>query len=177
MKKLVVGTVILIILVGTVYGYIQFDKAQKISQINSFEKCAEAGFPIMDSYPGRCATPDGRSFTQEIGNELDLSDEILVENPRPNQRVKSPLQIGGKARGPWYFEANFSAELFDASGKSLAVGIVQAQKEWMTEDFVPFEGKLIFSKPNTSKGKLILHNANPSGLSENAKKLIIPVEF
>ena len=33
-----------------------------ITTINSFEECAAAGYPIMESYPEQCRTPDGRNF-------------------------------------------------------------------------------------------------------------------
>lgn len=168
---------VLLVIAGIVgFSYQQFQQ-EKISKINSFDACAGAGFPIMDSYPPRCAVPGGKSFTQFIGNELELSDEILISIPRPNQKITSPLKIEGKARGTWFFEANFSGELFDANKKSLGVVILTAQTEWMTEDFVPFEGKLEFQTPKTDKGELIIRNANPSGLPENEKTLIIPVSF
>jgi hypothetical protein len=34
------------------------------SPINSFDECARAGYPIMESYPEQCRTPDGRNFTR-----------------------------------------------------------------------------------------------------------------
>ena len=34
--------------------------------IDSFEDCAAAGYPIAESYPEQCFTPDGRSFTRPI---------------------------------------------------------------------------------------------------------------
>ncbi len=34
--------------------------------ITNFEECAAAGNPIMESYPPRCMTKDGRSFTQDV---------------------------------------------------------------------------------------------------------------
>jgi hypothetical protein len=34
--------------------------------IDSFEECAAAGYPIAESYPEQCFTPDGRSFTRVI---------------------------------------------------------------------------------------------------------------
>ena len=36
----------------------------KIGSINSFASCAEE-YPVMDSYPERCRTPDGRIFTKQ----------------------------------------------------------------------------------------------------------------
>jgi hypothetical protein len=34
--------------------------------IDSFEDCARAGYPIAESYPEQCFTPDGKSFTRSI---------------------------------------------------------------------------------------------------------------
>lgn len=36
------------------------------STIDSFEKCAAAGNPVMESYPRQCRTPDGNHFVEEI---------------------------------------------------------------------------------------------------------------
>lgn len=35
--------------------------------IDSFEDCVRAGYPVAESYPEQCFTPDGRSFTRQIG--------------------------------------------------------------------------------------------------------------
>jgi hypothetical protein len=32
-------------------------------QINSYGDCRNAGYPVQESYPEVCRTPDGRSFT------------------------------------------------------------------------------------------------------------------
>lgn len=37
-----------------------------LASVDTYEKCASAGFPVELSYPGRCRTPDGRVFTQEL---------------------------------------------------------------------------------------------------------------
>ncbi len=37
-----------------------------ISMIDDYEKCTQAGFPVIESYPQQCRTPDGRTFTQDI---------------------------------------------------------------------------------------------------------------
>ncbi len=34
------------------------------ASIASFEECVAAGYPIIESYPPQCTTPDGRTFTQ-----------------------------------------------------------------------------------------------------------------
>lgn len=145
--------------------------------VTNFEDCVAAGYPIQESYPARCVAPDGQSFTQDIGNELELKDVIVVEFPRPNQTVSSPLAVTGQARGTWYFEAQFGGQLVDDSGNVLGTGIFTAQGEWMTTEFVPFSGTIEFAKPALSRGKLILEKSNPSDLPENDAQLIIPVTF
>lgn len=40
--------------------------------INSFEECAAAGYPIMESYPRQCAVPGGPSFT-EVFSEAECA--------------------------------------------------------------------------------------------------------
>lgn len=191
MKKLLIFALIILAAIGAVFAYSQYQGQQRVKAINSFEECAGAGFPVMESYPAQCRTSDGKTFTQNINGDQnqnenqnqdgqqddDLSDLIVVDTPQPNQKITSPLRISGKARGPWFFEANFSAELFDANNKSLGIAIITAEGEWMTEDFVPFSGELSFETPSTEKGKLVIKNANPSGLPENEKELVMPVLF
>lgn len=103
---------------------------------------------------------------------------IKVTSPTPNQKISSPLTISGEARGYWYFEASFPAELVDSNGVILWQGPVQASTDWMTENFVPFEIQIPFIKPaGETSGKLILHKDNPSGLPENDDSIEIPVSF
>lgn len=105
------------------------------------------------------------------------SDQIKVTKPAPNQVVQSPLIIEGEARGTWFFEATFPVKLLDVNGDVIATYFAHAQGEWMTEDFVPFKAQLIFEKPATATGILILKKDNPSGLPENDAKIEILVRF
>ena len=41
----------------------------------------------------------------------NISDQIKVTKPQPNQMVESPLTIEGEARGTWFFEATFPIKL------------------------------------------------------------------
>jgi hypothetical protein len=34
----------------------------RVALINSYEACASAGYPILESYPSQCKTPNGRTF-------------------------------------------------------------------------------------------------------------------
>jgi hypothetical protein len=148
-----------------------------VSNISTFEECVEADYPVQESYPERCITTDGKTFTRDIGNELEKSDQIVIETPRPGQAISSPLIIKGAARGKWYFESSFPARLEDANGQTLGITPVQATGEWMTTEFVPFMATMDFAEPSTKTGTLILQKDNPSGLAEHDDELRIPVVF
>lgn len=175
-RKLYLFICVVLFFAGIVSIYI-WNRNIQISKIDSYEECIKLGLPVPAIYPGICTTPDGRTFREDIGNELEYSDLIHLDNPRPNAKVTSPLKIIGSARGTWFWEANSTAELYDMNGKSIGFAHVIAEGEWMSEKFVPFEGMIDFTSPQTSKGKLILRNDNPSGLPENQKELIVPVRF
>jgi glucose/arabinose dehydrogenase len=164
--------------------YLSDDKAGAIyriaykgeGRISTFEDCVGAGGIILESYPRQCRA-EGKSFTENIGNELEKLDLIRISSPRPNQIISSPLLIEGEARGYWFFEASFPVRLYNANGEELAVIPIQAQNEWMTTDFVPFRAMLEFGKPGTETGTLVLEKDNPSGLPEHADELRVPVRF
>ena len=177
-KKIFISWLIVFILGGVAIYLILFKPGEAPRPIiNNFKECVSAGYPVLESYPRQCKTPDGKSFTEDIGNELEKSDLIKIDNPRPNQIIESPLFVKGEARGNWYFEDSFPAKLFDDNGFLLGITPAQALGNWMTEDFVPFNVILPFAVPSTSKGRLILEKDNPSGLPEYANELRIPVYF
>lgn len=186
-KTLIIVLLTLVFAVGLGLGYyfgydVGFERAAgngnagKSAEIASFAECIAAGNPVMESYPRQCRA-NGLTFTEEIGNELELTDTIVVTNPRPNQEITSPLNVEGRARGTWFFEANAPLKLVDSDGNELAQGYIESIGEWMTEDFVEFRGEIIFTPGNSKSGNLIFEKANPSGLPENAEELRMPVEF
>jgi Immunoglobulin-like domain of bacterial spore germination. len=145
-------------------------------KIKNFEECAAAGYPVEEIYPAQCFA-DGKSFTENIGNEMELLDLIKIYSPRPNARIASPSTISGQARGKWFFEADFPVKLFDENNNEIGRGSAQAQSDWMTEDFVEFLAVIEFDAPTTATGTLILEKNNPSGLPEHNNQLIVPVKF
>ena len=104
--------------------------------------------------------------------------KIILDAPLPGDVVTSPLIVRGKARGTWYFEASFPVILTDWDGKIIAQVPAQAQSDWMTTDWVPFEATLTFDLPSYGKrGTLIFRKDNPSGLPEHDDAVEILVEF
>jgi hypothetical protein len=146
-------------------------------KIANFNDCAKAGYAVMESYPRQCRAPEGETFVEDIGNELEKMDLIRIADPRPNQEVISPINTEGEARGFWFFEADFPIKLLDDKGNELANGFVRATKGWMTEDFVPFEGLLEFTITEEMDAILVLEKDNPSGLPENADELRVPIHL
>lgn len=102
---------------------------------------------------------------------------ITITNPEPNQVIKSPLEISGKAPGNWFFEGQAPVKLTDENGKTIAEGQIKTQDDWMTTNLVPFIGKLTFEKPKTDTGILVLQNDNPSGNPETSQKVEILIRF
>lgn len=44
-------------------------------EIKDFEDCVKAGFPVLESFPRQCRTPDGNAFT-EVANESGGEEPI-----------------------------------------------------------------------------------------------------
>ncbi len=168
--------VVVLIVIGGGYYWRYLDEQEKISEIMNFEECAAAGNPIMESYPRQCRAGD-KNFSEYIGNELEKINLIRIITPRPNGTIKSPALIEGEARGSWFFEASFPVKFYDENNNLVATAIVQAQSNWMTEDFVKFKAVLSYKVEKNGNGTLVLEKDNPSGLPENANELRVPIKY
>lgn len=182
---LIIGLIVVIIGVREQWFFDQETNEIPVNKIINFKQCSELGYPIQETHPRRCVTPQGQSFIEEINQSptsvvspnANQNDKIFVISPQENESISSPVMIKGEARGNWYFEASFPIALYDSNNTLLAEAPAQAIGEWMTEDFVPFELSLSFSKPTTTSGKIVLKKNNPSGLPENDEQIEIPVLF
>jgi hypothetical protein len=177
--------VALIAVVGIIVGTGVFKTHEQpqatAPEVLSFEDCAAAGYPVMESYPRQCRTPDGRLYVEEIPaptpTYLNASaDLITVTNPTPGSVTGKEFTVMGQARGTWYFEASFPIEVRDTAGNLLASGIGQplGGADWMTEEFVPFSAEITVPESFIGEAVLILKNDNPSGLPENARSVSFP---
>lgn len=108
-------------------------------------------------------------------NKKEVSNSDISVSVKSNQTITSPLQIDGKVRGFWFFEASFPIQLTDEQGNVLAETTAQAQGDWMTSDFVNFKAQLDFVSNAEIKGFLIFKKDNPSGLPENDAQLKVSV--
>jgi hypothetical protein len=45
-------------------------------QVNSYQTCIDAGYPILESYPQQCKTPSGRTFTKPLNISLAIKEDF-----------------------------------------------------------------------------------------------------
>lgn len=102
-RMLLIG---LVLLSGVVAGFMLFRPNALVapepitSTITTFDECKNAGYPIMESYPEQCRTPEGKLFVREIKKE----DEKPVPTPKPtplpsykNFDTEITMRIKGRA--------------------------------------------------------------------------------
>ena len=181
--KVLIVVIFTIVIVGIFVLVQLFDLNQggplspPISSIDNFDECMAAGNPVMESYPRQCRTAEGELFVEKIDKNSDKSDLIQVDSPKLGATIESPIEVKGKARGYWFFEASFPVKVVDENGVLLGLGIAQAEGEWMTEEFVPFSVKIRFEVSTSTSGYLVLEKDNPSGDPTRDDELKIPIVF
>lgn len=171
-QKSLITTIIVIALLAVGFYFFTHND----NKVSNFEECIKTGNPVIESFPRQCLS-NKQTFVEETKAEPLSNEQIQVQYPTIGETVTSPFELRGLARGSWYFEATFTAELVDANGNLLTELPVMAKGDWMTEDFVPFSAMITFPAPPTNSGKLILRKANASGLPEHDDSVEIPVTF
>jgi|SRR3989344_885942 len=74
-----IGIAIVLIIIGALLLSFSTNRERdQLLAINNFDDCKAAGYPIMESYPEQCATPDGRSFVNEAQREPQNSTSTQI---------------------------------------------------------------------------------------------------
>lgn len=123
---------------------------------------------------------DSDKSPEEVVVDDSKSDLIVVATPVSGSVVGNPVTVSGKARGYWFFEGSFPLVVVDWDGKIIGEGYTSATDNWMTEDFVPFTGKITYVLPPETpykRGTIIFRKDNPSGLPEYDDALEISINF
>lgn len=68
---------IVVIIVAGFTGW-QYINSQQ-SKISSFDTCAAAGYPIMESFPPQCQTPDGKTFMQDVQAPEEKPNKVRIK--------------------------------------------------------------------------------------------------
>ena len=116
---------VFIILLGTAIVVGLYIKNQKssVANISNFEQCAKAGYPVMESYPRQCRTPDGRNFVEEL----------------PGMRLEGVVRFTDLEGGCWYLLSD--TENADAVKYEL-YGISKEQLEQYQDKKVKVQGEI-----------------------------------
>jgi len=155
-----------------------------VPTVLSFEDCVRAGYPVMESNPRQCRTPDGRTYAEEVTEEQRdatityenaSANNIIAQTPRPGDVTGKTFVVSGQARGPWYFEASFPIHVLDKDGAIIATAVAQAQGDWMTENFVPFQATVTVPQSFIGEATLVFQRDNPSALPENDASMMFPI--
>lgn len=171
-KILAVGFVILAGIGYVVYG------RTTAPAITSFDECAAAGYPIMESYPAQCAA-NGQTFVQNVttttGTTKGLSSEsgnVRVFAPTHGGAIGLPLMIAGEAR---VFENTVEWRLRDADGSELAKGFTTALAGDVGQ-FGTFTVRSSYPQPRGAQGTLEVFSTSARD-GEEIDKVTLPVTF
>jgi hypothetical protein len=122
-------------------------------------------------------TSPNTTNNENNNSPVEKNTPVILNNTNKLDEVVSPLTIKGEALGTWFFEGVFPIEITDANGVILGQHFVEAKSEWMTPDYVPFEGTISFTTSTTKTGYLVFRKDNPSGLPENDASILFPISF
>lgn len=72
MTKQGITSLVLLLVVLLIGGFLILRSSGNLSTekpiITNFEECAKAGYPVAESYPRECRTPDGGLFVEKVSN-------------------------------------------------------------------------------------------------------------
>mgnify|MGYP003439335593 FL=1 len=121
-----------------------------------------------------------------VPTEIELTSlrgvKIYVTMPNETEGITSPLVVKGRAPGNWFFEASAPVVLTNWDGLIIGQKYITAEGEWMTTDYVPFSGEIVFETPiceadYCKRGSLILQKDNPSGESQFDDAVEMTIKF
>ena len=120
---LVVGALIVLSVFGLAFVVVKmYGPSEHRPEVFSFVECVNAGYPVFETHPRQCRTPNGRTYAEEVREEITYhnasADVIVVELPFPGAVTGKTFSVTGHARGNWFFEASFPVRVISATGAS-----------------------------------------------------------
>lgn len=80
--------IVVVALVGLTFWVLQ---SSTKSKVNNFQECVNAGYPVMESHPRQCKTPDGRTFVEDV--EPNLPEEPNKEQAEDWTENNAPTYL------------------------------------------------------------------------------------
>jgi hypothetical protein len=103
------------------------------------------------------------------------TEDIHLDTPRPNESIGQRISILGEAKGTWFFEASFPVHIEDNRGNIIKEHYAETEKEWMTEEFVPFKANFELNNSYVGSGTLVIKKANPSDSPIDNQEIRVPI--
>ena len=106
MKIFIAIVVIVLFLLLGFFILTSYQNNRTLFEINSFASCKDAGYPVLESYPEQCMTPDGRNFTNTPAapKEITITGEMVC---LPHRNTSGPQTLecafGLKSNGGKYY--------------------------------------------------------------------------
>jgi hypothetical protein len=72
---------IIVFLIGGLFFFVNSARKVNIkskSEITNFEQCKAAGYPIQESYPEKCTTIEGNTFTRDISSDTTTTQTQVI---------------------------------------------------------------------------------------------------
>ncbi|MDO8551301.1 MAG: carboxypeptidase-like regulatory domain-containing protein [bacterium] len=77
--------------VGAIYLF--GAKKDNLSEIQSFEDCFKAGYPVMESYPRQCRTTDNKYFVEKTQSDSGIYGKATLGPTCPVQKIGQECNI------------------------------------------------------------------------------------
>lgn len=93
-----IGIAVVLVIVGGLLVALSANREQQeLLSISDFEECVAAGFPVMETFPEQCRTPDGRTFVKETQATTSpaVTTPATDREPQKGPVVKSGCAVAG----------------------------------------------------------------------------------
>lgn len=92
-----------------------FNGTACVEDLNSFLECVEAGYPILESLPRVCRTPDGREFIEEscsapAGKMMTLSEALEIAISSDCEGPLLDTAVCNPETGTWWIDLGIEQE-------------------------------------------------------------------
>ncbi len=88
MKILLVVPIVVVSLgIAGYFAWQQKSEADRLTGVFDYTSCAAAGYPVNDSFPAKCETPDGQQFTEQRPTTKTAEISAIAEVPATKYNI------------------------------------------------------------------------------------------
>ncbi|TSD01583.1 MAG: Uncharacterized protein Greene07144_164 [Parcubacteria group bacterium Greene0714_4] len=159
--RMIIAIIVCLFLIG-VFLFVRRDKTVRVA---TFDECIKAGYAVIDSFPKRCLDNESIVHIEDVGNMVEMQNEIQINAPERNTVITANLVILGKARKDWFVDGKISGSLVDTEGIVLGQFVAEAEKGNINKTLREFSGKMIWRLRDTDalKGSIVLKKGKVTG--------------